>query len=258
MPVTLDATATTAEGVAFVTVRVSNTEPVARRVRLANRLDGVVLPPRRHGTPEPGWSDDGYAGVVAGGDDLAVGYACVPNRDGRTAEATAIDADPPVELVSVGAPDASDADHVADAATTLGAARPPADAVGGDADFDGDGGGAPPDPFGTEPAPAAPAPAPTPTVADASGSRTDPDAPPPAVVRYLDAVETRIERAEALEDGTVAEATASLSTGIDPGGIEDLLATDAEALSAVAGRASALADRARGVEVPAEAMERLA
>jgi len=66
------------------------------RVRIANRLDGAVWPPRREGRPAAGWDGDEYAGTVPADGRLTVGYA-TPARP----------ADPPAEIVSTGPPDAT-------------------------------------------------------------------------------------------------------------------------------------------------------
>ncbi|WP_152039663.1 DUF7857 domain-containing protein [Salinigranum salinum] len=60
----------------LVTVRVENTTERPRRVRLDNRLDGPVAPPRRHGVPEAGWDDDGVTRLLPGAETLSIGYAC--------------------------------------------------------------------------------------------------------------------------------------------------------------------------------------
>jgi hypothetical protein len=62
------------DGVTFVSVRVHN-DGVARRVCVESRLDGPVWPPRREGVPEAGWTDEGFEGVVGGGETRAMGFA---------------------------------------------------------------------------------------------------------------------------------------------------------------------------------------
>jgi len=61
------------DGVTLVRVYVAAQR--ARRVRVENRLDGPVWPPRSRGQPEAGWDDDGFEGVVAPTDRLVCGYA---------------------------------------------------------------------------------------------------------------------------------------------------------------------------------------
>lgn len=94
--VTLRTAVTTHDGVTLVTGRIRNRTSVARGVRVESRLDGPTLPPRRDGQPVAGWDGDSYAVVVAGGDEVAFGYA-VPTDDPR---------EPPAVLVAVGDPDA--------------------------------------------------------------------------------------------------------------------------------------------------------
>lgn len=59
------------------------------RVRIENRLDGPVWPPRRHGQPAEGWNDGTYTGCVPDTGRLTVGYAT-----------PAAASEPPVEVVS--------------------------------------------------------------------------------------------------------------------------------------------------------------
>jgi hypothetical protein len=118
--------------VSLVELTVENPTDRPRRVRVANRLDGPVWPPRREGVPEAGWDDGGFEAVLAPGARRALGYA----SPGQPAE-------PPVELVwteragrSERTDDSVRSDHstVIDATSeavvrSLGDPRPPADAV---------------------------------------------------------------------------------------------------------------------------------
>lgn len=61
-------------GVTLVEVLVQNDGAITR-VRVHNRLDGAVWPPRRRGVPEEGWRDDGFEGVLGADETLALGYA---------------------------------------------------------------------------------------------------------------------------------------------------------------------------------------
>ena len=74
-------------GVTLVAVRVTNDGDQPQRVRVANRSDGTVWPPRQRGLPEPGWDDGGWEGVLDAGATRALGYATA-----------APPADPPVEF----------------------------------------------------------------------------------------------------------------------------------------------------------------
>lgn len=114
-------------GVALVELTVANPDPSARRVRVANRLDGPVWPPRREGVPAAGWDDGGFEGVVGAGRRRALGYA---------SPAPGPPAEPPAEVVwTERAGDAASTDAGAVEATPagvvrdLGDGRPPADAV---------------------------------------------------------------------------------------------------------------------------------
>ncbi|MXR41744.1 hypothetical protein GRX01_10400 [Halobaculum sp. WSA2] len=276
MPISLDSGVRTEGGVALVSVRVRNSEPVARRVVVENRLPGSVFPPRRHGVPEPGWSSDGYAGVVDAHGELVLGYACRVDGDGATSEdekpprdapdasdgpnpPNACRTEEPVELVDVSDPSTGEADPLSDALAGLADHRPPPDAVG-PAGGQPDPGGAEAEastagesgPDGSSPDGSTPD---TPTPRE---SRSAPATPPPGVARYLEEVDGRISRAETLESGSVSEATAELKGGVAPVGLEELVALDARALARIADRAESLAARAEAVDVPTDALERLA
>ncbi|RDI71645.1 DUF7857 domain-containing protein [Halopelagius longus] len=276
-----DCSVESAAGATLVTVRVRNDAPVARRVRVRNRLDGPVCPPRREGVPESGWDEEGYEGVVPAEGSVAVGYACPVETDEHDDSA-------PVAVESLGRADDADesGDSVADAVRSLGRARPPADAVpgpdddatagryedGGDADdvddaadetpeseskfapedidarcsSDGDietapGGDAE---RGTDdPATESAA---TPRSPSAAAAAAATGLPTP-VASWLAEVRTRVARAERLSDASAAEAAEVLE---ESGGYEgvsslpDRVATDEEALRAFAASAERLADRA--------------
>lgn len=61
------------DGVTLVRAFVTARRP--HRVRVENRLDGPVWPPRRRGRPATGWDEDGFEGVAAPNDRLVGGYA---------------------------------------------------------------------------------------------------------------------------------------------------------------------------------------
>ncbi|MFC5368246.1 hypothetical protein [Salinirubrum litoreum] len=71
-----DCAVTTAAGVAFVGIRLRNPTPVARRVRVENRLAGPLLPPRAEGVPDAGWDETGVSVVVPPHESRPLGYAC--------------------------------------------------------------------------------------------------------------------------------------------------------------------------------------
>jgi len=84
--VTLDCETERTDGVTLVRLYV--TAEHRRRVRVENRLDGPVWPPRREGQPAAGWDGDTFEGVVAPDERLVAGYAT-----------PAPPADPPAEVV---------------------------------------------------------------------------------------------------------------------------------------------------------------
>ncbi|AXG08686.1 DUF7857 domain-containing protein [Haloplanus rubicundus] len=209
--------------VTLVTVDLRNPSPVDRRVRVSNRLDGPVLPPKRAGVSESGWDEEGFDGVVPASGRRTLGYACpAPARR------------PPVSVVDEGRADAEAADSTAVAVRELGDPRPPGDAIPGVEEAEDDG-------TGDEP--------PVPTDAEAGV--------PPAVESWLTAVEARVDRGERLTDASVESATAALGEIDDASELAEQVSADAAALEAVAERAAALAERASVVDVPAEALRRL-
>ncbi|MCO8268508.1 hypothetical protein NKF06_18445 [Haloferax sp. AB510] len=286
-----DIDVTVDDGVALVSVRVHNDAPVDRRVRLRNRLDGSVLPPRRAGVPEAGWDDDGFEGVVSAGSTVALGYAVSPSptagspgvRDlpDRAVDVSALGRADGAERTTGSTPD--------DAVRTLGSARPPADAVPVASDLPT----TTPESETSEPTPSTtsdasdgerrdplPSPAPRtrserpepseqPTDADVSaavgcpverGHETEQslEAEPPEPLGPLTALERRIDLAERLDGASVADAAATLSEA--DAGVEALesLDSDRERLRQLAARATALADRAADADPDVDALRRLA
>ncbi|WP_435146537.1 hypothetical protein [Halobaculum sp. P14] len=244
MSVTVDAATDVRSGVALVTVRVANAAAVDRRVRVENRLPGPVLPPRRRGVPAAGWDDGGCSVVVAADDARALGYAC-PVGDRPLPDA-------PVELAAVGDPESHRGDPVDAAVRELGDHRPPRDALPTpDADA-----AVSPDSTESE----------IDTDAVAAGDddalvaeQSDPAEVPESVAAYFDCVERRVSAAERLTGASVPEATRALSEQEgSPEALASTVAADAEAVRAVAVRAAALADRAEAVDVPVDALRRLA
>ena len=212
--------------VRLVTVELRNPDPVDRRVRVDNRLDGPVLPPRRAGVPDPGWDQDGFTGVVPASGRLSLGYAC-PAPPGR----------PPVSVVDEGRASERPTDDTETAVRELADPRPPADAVPDATPGGGDGGGSDAD----------------------AGERGD--SPPAPVASWLSAVEHRIERGEQLTDASVVTAVGGVKTiaadGQDVADLDARVATDAVALRTVAARATTLVERAEAVDIPVEALRRL-
>lgn len=209
------------DDVRLVTVELRNPDPVDRRVRVDNRLDGPVLPPRRAGVPDPGWDREGFTGVVPADGRLPIGYACpAPPRR------------PPVSVVDEGRATGDSTDDTAAAAVReLADPRPPADAV------------------------------PDPVVDDAPEGGGRADGPPDPVASWLATVERRIERGEGLTDASVSAAVEGMaavaSDGHDVADLDARVAADAAALRTVAARATALAERAETVDIPVEALRRV-
>jgi len=119
--VSLDCTVSRHDGVTLVVARVREiAEPT--RVRVENRLDGPVWPPRSEGLPEAGWTDSGFTGVL-GPSSGALGYAT-----------PAPPSEPAAELVDVTpAPDAAPSETITESPAAvvrrLGDPSPPSDAV---------------------------------------------------------------------------------------------------------------------------------
>jgi len=209
--------------VTLVTVDLRNPSPVDRPVRVSNRLDGPVLPPKRAGVPESGWDQDGFDGIVSAAGRRTLGYACpAPARR------------PPVSVVDEGRADEAAADATATAVRELGDPRPPGDAIPSVREAEDDGtGDEPPAPTGAEPG------------------------VPPAVESWLTTVEARVDCGERLTDASVELATTALDATDDVSDLSEQVSADAAALGVVAERAAALAERASAVDVPVEALRRL-
>jgi hypothetical protein len=234
----LDWTTEQAGDVTLVRVHLRNERPTDRRVRLRNRLDGPVLPPRRQREPEAGWDRDGVTAVVPAGSATALGYAC-----------PAPPAEPPVTAADVGDPDGSETgtpseQPVDEALRRLGDARPPRAVVGGE-DGASDRETSKSCRSGDEPP------------VSCCPSRAD---HPPGVVDVLAPFEERVETVEALGLASVPEAAALLEANGGVAGIERMgeqLLDDAAALRALAVEATALAARAEAATPPTEALRRL-
>jgi hypothetical protein len=231
----------------LVAVSLCNDTAVTVRVRVENDLDGPILPPRRGGVPTAGWDAEGFTGTVPANARLGIGYAC-PVGDGGAADRAASnsnpnrdwDPDPGSEAISLevlGPADGDEpsaSDRVDAAVRSLGRATPPADAVPASPTVDPDG-----------------------SAADRRSSRRyEPggsgasDVPAP-IAKWLDAVESRVQRAERLTDATADEASAVL----DECGGADAVATlpgdherDLASLRAVGDRIEELTGRAAAAD----------
>lgn len=238
---------------------------VPTRVTVQNRLAGPVWPPRRGGVPAEGWDESGWEGVLPAGETVAIGYAC---------PAPAVD--PPLEVAATEPAEATGEafGSAASVLRALGSPAPPRKAVPG-AGPDGDGEAGPDrvgqrtsdrsaenarheaDDEGPEDGHALAAAGPS-----SGGSGCVPMVEvelPEAVVSWLDQVETRLERAEALADGEAgSRPTGSAPQAGSPAArrLEERLAGDAEQLRELTKRATALADRAERAEAAIATRER--
>jgi hypothetical protein len=225
---------------ALIQFQLCNPAPVDQRVRVQNQLDGPVLFPRRRGVPEAGWDREGFVGTVPATEQWGLGYACPAPIETPPISIEA--AREPTSVESVPDPDQTPAEVV----RTYGEGTPPATVVASRADRS------------------------TPTNERATANdreqTTSPNqqdsnaALPLEVTAWLNDVEARIASIERLQGPALADATAALveTDGLDPA-LETVesLPDDAAALRAIATRATALAERAEEVDVPAEALRRL-
>ncbi|QKY20391.1 hypothetical protein B4589_008365 [Halolamina sp. CBA1230] len=238
----IDWTQESVAGVTLVRARLRNERATDRRVSLRNRLDGPVLPPRRHGTPEAGWDRGGVTTVVPAGDTVALGYAC-----------PAATAEPPVTVEEVDPADGSTSDSTPEAAVRdLGDHRPPRAVLGGE----NDGGRREP----TESDPRCPTSDDVPNAPDERQKPQRSASLPDDAESLLDRYRTRIRTAEALNAAGIVEATTLLDANGGLGGVESLavgLDADARELRTVARLADALADRAVATAPPTDALRRL-
>jgi hypothetical protein len=252
-----DCVVTTTGGVALVAVRLRNPTPVARRVRVQNRLAGPVLPPRTAGVPEAGWDRDGVSVVVDPHETRPLGYACPLDTAGEDTPA-----DPPAAVVSderatAGEPARPDADHettVRAVVRDLGRPAPPRDAVPPvDADTA-------PARLDTDTLDAESTDTDSAHPDDTDSNDTDPDdtadppddALPPAVRTWLAGVERRVEAAERLDADTPVSAATGAVEDLDcsPTALPARLASDSRRLDALADRLDRLAARAESASVP--------
>lgn len=242
---TLQSHCRTAGGVTLVELCVTATRP--RRVRVENRLAGAVWPPRSDGVPEPGWDEDGFEGRVGPDESLVLGYA-----------SPADPVDPPARIAEEGNP--VDGEPTPQAVLkALGRREPPreamtaggSDGADGAAEVDSPPPDLTPDPdTGSLPQPDA-------------GTEDESDEPSSAPFdTWLGAVERRLETAEDLAGAaSVREAEAAVGQA---GGIaavrrlQEELEEDRAALANLDPRCSRVRERAEAVDVPAEALARLA
>lgn len=235
---TLESHCRTAGGVTLVELCVTAARP--RRVRVENCLEGPVWPPRTDGVPEPGWDGQGFEGRVDPDEPLVLGYA-----------SPAEPADPPARVAEEGEP--TDREPTPEAVVkALGRREPPREAMPAT--------GADSASSDTHPEPT-PDPDPEANACgrgrEATGSGDD-----GVLDAWFAAVEGRLEAAEELAAASsVEEAEAAVERA---GGIaavrrlREQLRADRAALARLDRRCSDVRERAGAVEVPVEALARLA
>lgn len=216
------------------------------RVRIENRLDGPVWPPRRRGVPASGWDADGVTCTVAAEETRGLGYA---------SPAPAVE--PPAEIVRT-------EPVLPDDGRTDRPAYVPAAVDGRDLPEIGDVPDVQPTPDGVVRALGDPRPPRDAVPVDIEGNLspepTD-DVVPEKVDAWLSDVERRVARAETL-DGARALAVAGEEL-VGVGGVTgacrlvEEVERDEEILRAMARRAEALASRAADADVPLDAYRRL-
>lgn len=284
------------DDVALVAAVVENEAPTPRRIVLDPRIDGPVLPPRRRGLPERGWTDEGFAGVVPAEGRLALGFASRgeledppvavvdggrASRDGATA-AGADDPTPTAVLRNLGSP-IPPRDAVPDGVTGWGSSL--ADRSGSSvvelseasheqSESSHERSGSSREQSASSREHCSPssrdrrseAPrgrgistgSPGPGERDCPATRGLPD----TVVDWLDDVATRVDRADRLVEGrTLEEAATAVEAAGGLAAVErlvDALGADQAALRAVADRATELADDCeRREDVPVDAYRAL-
>ena len=203
--------------VSLIRCRVCNDAAVPRRVRIESRLGAPVLPPRRGGVPEDGWDESGVTLRLDPGERRALGFAARASPTDPPVEVAEVEAvDPTADQGTPGATEAPDraASATAAALRRLADHRPPRDAVTDETDgTDGTDRSGEPDPRDGEDDSGPPV-GDTPERPEASedddvNPDSDADAPTAtsgespgwagAVGERLDAVEARIDRAEATD-----------------------------------------------------------
>lgn len=251
-PMELDWTTESVGGVTLVRVRLGNERAVDRRVRLRNRLDGPVLPPRRQREPETGWDREGLTAVVPAEGTVARGYACpAPSEE------------PPVEITAVGLPEemARTVDGVEGVIRDLGDPRPPRAVLGEGSAFGGrESGESDPGRQDGSKEESARERGPRPATGTEQAEPLPEAGLPPEFEELLAPYRRRIETVEALGLASVTEATAVLDTNGGVAGVERMgeqLDVDAAALRTLAVEVVALAARAQAATPPVDALRRL-
>jgi len=109
-------------GVTFVRATVTNERGTPQLVRLANRLEGPVWPPRLGDVTAPEWTDGTWEARLEPGQTVGVGYATpAPPLDDEAEDA--------VEVVSRRRADADQASDPEEVLASLDEWSPPSDAL---------------------------------------------------------------------------------------------------------------------------------
>lgn len=217
------------------------TSEATERIRIENRLDGPVWPPRSQGVPEEGWTDEGFEGVVAADERLVLGYASPADPTeppARIAAAEPVDGDRCEDPVSA-----------RDVVRTLGDPTPPRDAVPQDADS-------------TQARETALENDRSDSQHESRSGRSRETESRAAIDAWLDDVCERVDDAERLaRASSVPEASAAVDAVGGAEAVADLrerLEADRERLEELAAESERLAARIERVEVPVETLTRLA
>ena len=237
---TLESHCRTAGGTTLVELCVTAARP--RRGRVENCLDGPVWPPRTDGVPEPGWDASGFEGRVDPDAPLVLGYA-----------SPAAPADPPARVADESDP--TDREPTPETVVkALGRREPPREAMP-EGRADNASSDTHPDPSpGLDPDP-------DPDSCDGGGEGTASGDSAPFDA-WFGAVEGRLETAEELAAASsVGEAEDAVERAGGIAAVRQLreqLQADRATLSRLDRRCSRVRERAEAVDVPVEALARLA
>lgn len=250
-------------GISLVCCRVHNDDAVRRRIRIENRLDGPVLPPRRAGVPEAGWDATGVTLRLAPDERRALGFAVPAQPIEPPVEVVDIETvEPNANTSEIGQPTDDGISSAAAAALRDLADHRPTRSTVTERTVDvpeNDLGG------GVESIELGPVEFDGTDNDDSDRERNSIGVDPPStancIEEWFDAIETRLELTEQLTDADLETATAVVekSDGVDElAALDERVTADTERLREVIDRASSLAARAESTDAPIEALERLA
>ena len=256
------------EPIVLIQLQARNPEPVPQRLRLENRLEGPVLYPRRQGVAERGWDRDGFEGSIPAETTRALGYACPATVETPPVRVVAMQGG---EMRSGTSPENPHSPTAAAVVREYGVGTPPrqvtaATTTTGEGSTDlavetaadqSDGNGSSNSTRDSELQPASEQVG-SPS-ADPTRSKRGEDLPP-EVVDWFEEVEQRLEQAERIQNGSVADATTVLAAAGGLSGILDAVEAldgDTAALREIEARAGSLAERVEDVDVPETSLRRL-